>query len=528
VAGWPAQDSDGVLLDTTMPQEFAEGGRLRRIVDLGGRSPVPVTWIVDPQALQIAQEMTTGYRVLVDGSIVPGDDPGAAADWLAALQQALRGRGAGGVATDAPVRVLPYADIDIAALQRADLERDIVRAVTAAPVIARGPLGRRPTGVVVMAPGGNLEQSSIDLLATARVDALILSAAAMPPNPPVSFTPSGSASIPTTTGALRVVITDPALSRIVDAAPTSESQITHLEQEFLSETALVSLQLPGTARTIVAAPSNARWNPSDSLVARLLDRTRRTPWLAAGTFSDIVDSLPSSVTRDHLPLTERERSDELGRQYLARVAETQARLTSLAGVLADPVGLVESVSTTLLRTESSAWRDQRNVGEQLLRRTSSRVTTDIEAVRILSRNTITLSGESGDIPITIANDLSQSITVQLGVSATPAARLTVEPIPAVTIEPGRKMSLEVRAKVIGGGPVPVTLQLLTVQGERFGQPVSIDLRSTAYARAATWVVVAALGVIALFVVIGILRRIRRTSADTPAGPSGPSVGQAAP
>ena len=182
---------------------------------------------------------------------------------------------------------------------------------------------------------------------------------------------------------------------------------------------------------------------------------------------------------------------------------------------------------TLLRTESSAWREQRNVGEQLLRRTSGTVSTDIDAVRILSRNTITLSGESGNIPITIANDLDQAITVQLGVTASPAARPTVEPIPAVTIEPGRKMSLEVRAKVIGGGPVPVTLQLITPGGADFGQPVSVELRSTAYARAATWVVVAALGVIAIFIVVGIIRRIRRPPPTV--DPSRPevSVGQGA-
>jgi len=349
---------------------------------------------------------------------------------------------------------------------------------------------------------------------------VILSAAAMPPSPPVSFTPSGSASIPTTTGALRAVLTDPALSAIIDSVPTSDSQVAHLEQRFLSETALISLQLPGTARTIVAAPSSSRWNPSDALIGRLLDRTRRTPWLTAGTFSSIVDSLPSSVPRQHAGLSEAERSAELGRQYLARAAETQVRLQSLAGVLQDPVSLVESVSMALLRAASTGWREQRNVGEQLLRRTTSRVSGDIDAVRILSRNTITLSGESGSIPITIANDLGQAITVQLGVTATPAARLTVEPIAPVVIEPGRKMSLEVRAKVIGGGPVPVTLQLRTAEGEAFGPPVTVELRSTAYARAATWVVVGALGVIAIFVVVGIIRRVRRgTSPPAPASTS---------
>jgi hypothetical protein len=55
----------------------------------------------------------------------------------------------------------------------------------------------------------------------------------------------------------------------------------------------------------------------------------------------------------------------------------------------------------------------------------------------------------------------------------------------------------------------VRVQLLTPDGQDYGQPATIELASTAYARAASWVVIVAFVAIAIFVVVGITRRIRR-------------------
>jgi len=51
------------------------------------------------------------------------------------------------------------------------------------------------------------------------------------------------------------------------------------------------------------------------------------------------------------------------------------------------------------------------------------------------------------------------------------------------------------------------VQILTPGGAPYGSPASITLVSTAYARAAGWVVLAAFLAIAVFVVVGITRRI---------------------
>lgn len=90
----------------------------------------------------------------------------------------------------------------------------------------------------------------------------------------------------------------------------------------------------------------------------------------------------------------------------------------------------------------------------------------------------------------------------------------------IVIDPGKKVSVEIDARVIGGRSLPVRVQLLTPDGQDYGQPATIELASTAYARAASWVVIVAFVAIAVFVVVGIIRRIRRARRGHTAPTSG--------
>jgi hypothetical protein len=77
-------------------------------------------------------------------------------------------------------------------------------------------------------------------------------------------------------------------------------------------------------------------------------------------------------------------------------------------------------------------------------------------------------------------------------------------------------SVDIDARVIGGDPLHVDVQLLTPEMAPYGRPASIELLSTAYSRAAAWVVAAAFVAIVIFVVVGVTRRIhkaRSTRAD---------------
>jgi len=68
----------------------------------------------------------------------------------------------------------------------------------------------------------------------------------------------------------------------------------------------------------------------------------------------------------------------------------------------------------------------------------------------------------------------------------------------------------------------VDVQLLTPDLTPYGKPATIELVSTAYSRAAAWVVAAAFVAILVFVVFGVTRRIHKARTtrpdDAPVGP----------
>ena len=64
------------------------------------------------------------------------------------------------------------------------------------------------------------------------------------------------------------------------------------------------------------------------------------------------------------------------------------------------------------------------------------------------------------------------------------------------------------------------VQLLGPEGQDYGDPASITVASTAYARAAAWVVAAAFLAIVVFVLVGVTRRIRKAHAARGTGDLG--------
>lgn len=202
---------------------------------------------------------------------------------------------------------------------------------------------------------------------------------------------------------------------------------------------------------------------------------------------------------------------------MASVRKVTERLDAFTSVLDDPTGVSEPYSAALMRAVSSAWRTQPETGEKLVRTTSDELAEQTDLVRVLSAGTITFSGDSGRVPVTIANDLDRAVTVGLRLEGVPALRLESEPLTGIRIEPGKMASVDLDARVVGGDPLPVLVQLITPEAEPFATPARITVTSTAYARAAAWVVAVAFFAIVIFVIVGVYRRIHaaRTTRQSP-------------
>ncbi|MGA1145483.1 MAG: DUF6049 family protein [Candidatus Nanopelagicales bacterium] len=508
LADWPAREANGVFLNDRTPQAVSPGGRLTTLVESASLQPRSVSWIADPALLQAVQDMTDGYQVQRGGSAVVGDRGGAARAWLESLQSALDASRLPAT-TNPTLRVIPYADVDAVALTRAGMDTDVVRAITQAAPIAATAIGQQVIGGLYWAPFGRLDKETADLLASAGVRTVILSGRALRAQNAYAGANTGRAVINTSFGALQAVLREPRMSALLTEPQASRSQSILVRQTFLAESAVLAGTIPADApsRAIVVGPDDIRWDPSPAVVNSLLRATLSAPWLQPLSMGEFLESPVNPLRRDRGAYGSKALESELTADYLAEVRSVGRELASFTSVLDNPIGVSDSFASALLRTESSAWRSEPQTGSELLETVRSQLTGQIDQVNVLSDGTVTFSGEIGRVPITIENSLDRAVTVGVELRASPSIRLESAPLSNITVEPGRKVSVDIEARVVGSNALPVRVQLLTPDGLEFGTPARIELASTAYARAAAWVVAIAFVAIVVFVVVGVTRRI---------------------
>ena len=496
LADWPARTANGVLLTDQTPVDVSPDGRLDRQLSAAERNPGELSWVIDPALVQTVKDMSDGYQVLVNGSPTMGDRQQQAHDWLQRLTKMTR---------KVSVYPLPYADVDASALVRGGLTSDVVSAVTQGPAIMRSDIAGTLASPVDWAPYGRFDAAAADVLATAGVTAMILPADAFPTTDPAS---GATTAIQTPHGNLTGVLVDPRLSELTD--PSQPADPVLLRQEFLADTALIASGMSPLRRDrgLVIAPRSVTWSTDPKSVAPLIAALNTTPWLHSRSLQNLLRIPTDGAQRTVAPYGSRARAAELPSSYVARIGRTTSQISAMTAIVDDPAELAEPYRQALLRSASATWRTQPDVGSALLAATGRSVSAQIAQIHVLSSGTVTLSGDAGRVPITIANESDHDVVVGVELRGNPSIRLRSTAFTGIHIPAGQKASLDISAQVIGADVVPVDVQLLTPQGQDYGQAARISVTSTTYARAASWVMIAAFAAILVFVVVGVTRRIR--------------------
>ncbi|MEI6620965.1 MAG: DUF6049 family protein [Actinomycetes bacterium] len=506
LSDYPNRDADQVLLNDRTPIELAPGGRLRRLLDLGADAKKQVSWVLDPQLLETVDAMSHGYQVLNStGQVISGGAPQLAEQWLSQARTVL--------ATTSPY-AMAYADPDVTAMSRSDLDADVVLSTTSAPEQASALIGKPVSEGLGWPPGTRTDRATLSLLKTAGVRTVVLDSGAYPVSAGSTDDHAASALIRTESGPLVVVLADHTMSESLGAPGSSAADAVSARQRFLAQAALLAGP-PGTPKRTVAIAPSPRWDPNSSVVSDVLAALRTSAFARSTTLAKLLSQTPSDVSRTLAPLTKAQRRAELTTEYLGKIKDNQRQLDLLSAILVNPSDVTTPYRSALLRVQSSSWRIERSEGDQLLERISNEVNGVVNKVRPLSSKTITFASSEGRIPISIANELPVPVKVGLKLTANPSVRLSVDPIEPFVIPANRKVSIEVQATVLGTGPVPVTLQLTTPAGTNYGQTASVTLQTTAYAQTATWVVVIAFVVLTSLIAMSSVRRRRqrRQGAD---------------
>ena len=501
----PSLLTDGVFLDDHLAKELAANGRLGRLLTAAAVNPASVSWVVDPALLEAAKEMANGYTVTDrSGHSTPGIGQLAAAQWLEKLRQ---------LTASAEVTAIPYANPDVVALHRAGLDVDIALATTTAANVPAEVLGRGVASGLAWPPGATSDDGTLDVVRAAGSRAIVLSGSQLVTDPSLSYTPSGSVDITTGASPLRAVVADPQLSELATTTPPTPTDTNAgpavQGQQFLAELAMSALELPTVSRTLVIAPP-MNWTPTPTTNV-MIDTITTSGFAHTQALSTLLASAPSDISRNRLDYAAQD--SELSQRYLSEIAAARTDLALVRAVAPDTnAHSAASQEAALTRAQSADWRMNRSAGERLLKVSQDSLDDEMSKIRILSTAPVTLPGDQGVIPITIANDLDRPARVGVRLSSTPSVRFHADDVPTVTLAPGQKQTLEVTARVAGSGPVLVHIALLTPDGLPFGNPISTQVRSAAYAHAAQWVVIAFFAALVLLMIRGALARRKSEQA----------------
>ncbi|MDP9393406.1 MAG: DUF6049 family protein [Actinomycetota bacterium] len=505
---WPLVDAvhrDGadVFTSERLTGRLRPGGRLGRL--LATPAGEPVTWVVDPMLLEDATAMAQGYRVRRGDTVTQGRGAAAAAQWLAALNRAMTVAG-----TD--VAALPYASVDGVALHRGGLDKELRRAATVGPGLAREVLDRAVHAVAWPA-GGTLDRGTAAVLHDAGVWTFLLAETAKPLVTPLTYTADARTMLDLPHGEqAQAVVYDTGLSALV-AAPTGGPGARVLaQQRFLAESAMVTAEAPSIQRTVVVAPP-PRWDPDPAYARALVSLTAAAPWTEptslsqamADTAADMPTTSVTQASRRPLTFPRSAARAALPPAYIAKVRSLVRELTAFGNVLTDPEPLLTPLERANLRLGSTAWRGRRTRAD-LLELVGTQLAAQTAKVSLLP-TTVTVGSSRAIFPVTVQNELDQPVRVQ--VELVPRSpKLRVQRTRTVTVAPEQKKQLTVPVRALANGVVPVRARLRNAEGKAFGRPVELEVRVAQYGPIAAWVTGIAAGVLFLAALRRAVRRVR--------------------
>ena len=496
----PALAADDLVIDPALPDEFAAGGRLSRLLDAGSR--LRVSWLIDTATVDTARVLADGYQVPGPDGPEPGEQTDAAGQFADRLT---------GILSSQPTTITQYAWADDDALQRAGLDQFVVRSASLPSVTVDDEARGAPTQLAFAAPGGNSDESTLQALVDAGVRELLLSDQYYPPDPPTSFTPSGVTDVSVNGTETTGLLSDRLLSRSLARPLDTAADRSRARQAFLADTALLTLELPTESRSVIAdAP--LLWDPPERWLAGLARAVADAPWIRLVPLETVADA--TQTPRLALGYSDANRRRELPPDYTRRIGELDRELDQLTRIVVDPTGYGESFRLALQRSGSALWRDDEAGRTTFLDTIATQLQEQKDKVRVVSSGTVTLAGDSGVVPLTIANDLDRPVTVGVQLATDNPITLQYTPPEPIRIEAKEKSGVEVPVRVVGSQTMTVSIVLTDSEGELYDDSASIELRSTAASRVAT--IVVGVGAVALVILVSLnLMRRRRNRTDEP-------------
>ncbi|WKX71510.1 DUF6049 family protein [Streptomyces sp. XD-27] len=495
-----------IFRDDSLKAELAPGGRLQQLVALG--KDLPVTWVIDPDLLASASTMASGYQVETkDGDTAAGDGQAAAKQWLNDLTHAVAGR---------QVVALPFADPDLASLAHRGkyVTGSLSHLQTATELSAKTVktiLGVQPRTDFAWPADGAVDSSIVDVATSAGAHNVIARSDSLRETGNLLYTPTAARQIG---GGNTAIVSDARLSTAFAGDLTGAESHALAVQRFLAQTQMLTLQAPDKQRSIVVAPQRMPSASQAQAMADALGGLSGGRWSQPLNLGDAAKAKPDPGATRQVPAGRSYpralRHQELPTEAFKDMQETKLTLDRFTGILTVKERVAPPFSNAITRELSTSWRRDHRGASDFRTSVETYLSDLTKKVRLIPKSKITLSGRSATIPVTVQNNLLQNVKgLRLVLESSQGNRLSVGDPQPISVEGGHSQSVKFGTTAYANGRVRVKAQLVTADGQTYGEPTYFEVNVT---EATSTVILVIAGGVLLLVLAGVRIYIQRKRA----------------
>jgi hypothetical protein len=458
---------------------------------VAARAGSNVTLAPDPVLLDTLSDLADGFRLSgPSGPVVERADSTIARAAAAVLDEMRKSAAAAG-----EIATVPYAPADLAALARGRLQGDALRQITLGRSVTAQLLGRATTLSVLVPPGRALDEASANALSPLGISGLVfdpglLTQQLVEPFQPQLFGPSRPISF--TGGTLKALLPDALLSQRM----SGPEQGVLLAQAVIAETASAWFELPSLAsERLIVIDSPPGLAPT--VLGTMLNGLRTAPWLRMLPASGAFDALPPEGAQLPLPILQRERP------FLDAARRARAALSTLSAITVTPPAYIDPLDRSILASESDEWTTAPSIGTAVANDVRNTVDATLSRVRVGAGRRVTLTSQTGSVPVTVINGNTFPVRVRIRVTSPKVGFPQGGSQIRVIQPPNDTLDFKIQARTAGSYPLDVLVE--TPDGNRVIARGSVVLRSSAVS-AFTLLIVAGSTV---FLLLAWFRRTRR-------------------
>jgi hypothetical protein len=399
------------------------------------------------------------------------------------------------------VMFLPSGHVDISSITHAPAASVLDFAVE------RARLSAGPDASWLAVPG-TLDQEIVDQASAARAGAVLAGTKLEFGRPEVS---SSAALLRASSGAtVPLALANSRLSELLASSPATDAGAA---ARLVAESALLAFAnstAAGSGPTLIAPGES--WVVDGTRASDEVAALFSTPWVRPVTFASVLETANvEAAVPESAPRTRDVRSEKvIGAQ------QAIARLSDLAAATEQPATLLDGPARDILSSMALPLRADVDARSAAMEVALEGAQEALNSVRVTSSSELTLVSNSGNVPITVRNDLASGVTVVVAMTSR-SPRLVIDEQPVTTVPAGTEQTVLVPVTAVSSGDVFVTVALRSEDGATLAVAQTLKVRVRAeWGNVATGVATAALVVL---LIAGVYRTVRRGRRDTRTGPA---------